>query len=103
MKSFIIPIIILFIAIYGLGEFRISISPFKIYLERPYQLVGVLMIAIGTFLIKEQGERDTKKAIIEQLQEELESLSTNAIVQTQCVASPESNSSPEGIAKETTI
>lgn len=72
MKSLIIPTILLFIALWGLGEFHIQWWPFRLRLEKPYQLLGILFVVIGLILFKTQAQKDTKKAIIEQMQREVE-------------------------------
>jgi hypothetical protein len=72
MKSIIIPIILFFVGIYGLGEFRITFAPFKAEIERPYNLLGMFLIALGIVAFQHQAEQDTKKAFIKIIQEEIE-------------------------------
>lgn len=72
MKTLIIPIILLFAALWGLGEFHLSFFPFKVKLEKPYQLIGITLIVIGLILFQTQERIDTKKRILQQLTEAAE-------------------------------
>ena len=68
----LIPIILLFIALWGIGEFKIQLWPFRIYLEKGYQIFGFILIAIGIILIRYQERKDTIKDFVEEATEAVE-------------------------------
>lgn len=71
MKLFIL-IFLLFTALWGLGEFKFQLWPFRIYLEKPYQLAGMFLLAIAMILFRYQERKDTIKDFVEEATEVIE-------------------------------
>lgn len=64
MKTFIIQwywlVIMLIVVLLYVGRTTISIKPFRIHMEAPVLLVGIILVSIGTMLISHQIRKDAK-------------------------------------------
>lgn len=70
--KYLIPLLIILIALLLTGDIKVSLHPFNVSISKPYMLFGFLLVFIGINLIRIQQHKDTKTEIIKQIEEELQ-------------------------------
>ena len=65
----LIPLVLIWLYI---GRTTVNIKPFKIHIDAPALLIGVILISIGLILVKYQIENDAKKEAIKEVIELIE-------------------------------
>lgn len=65
----LIPLVLIWLFI---GRATISFKPFRIHIDAPALMVGVILISLGIILVQYQVRKDAKKEAIEEVIELIE-------------------------------